>query len=834
MQRIYVFVFCSVLGLLPAVHVLPAYAQQSPRVVVSEINWGGSDRGIADEWFELANRDAQPADISGWSVTGMATGGAAITLAEGTVIPGYGTYLVANYAVGDDSTLAVAPDFVTTAVSIPNTKLTAALVMPDGTVVDELLDPGTPDFGSSVAPYTSMERDLATLGWRSASVSTGLVDPEQLGTPGFAEVPLVIEVVEEILIDNVTTPTETAIEDPTVINEPFVENTDDAGAVTEMIDPLIEEPIIADPEFTLDVVREDAPVVEEAIADIVVAQVVADVVEPTAEDQIVAEPEFTDNPILEPVVEEIPEETSAEVPSTEASVDVITEETSDVTIVETLAATEYESAASAPPTETATTVVDPTTASSEGESGDLAAAVVTPSDDDNVQAALDPIVEAITAATSGAIRLNEIFVDGDEWIEVLNADAHDIDVSAWVVHDASGKETSLGTYVLAPGALLVIDAPSGKLNNSGDTVTLVDGTGTVIDHVAYGTDEIPVPENDESLVRIGDGWFVLATITKNATNPVIAPVVSAAANIAASETPTKTSVTTATPIYVAPSNTAAPTVVASTDAPAVSTTATVASPTTKAAASTKTTSTAAKTSTKKKVTTASGAKKASKKTATQVTNIQGAEDGAPVRYTGTVIALPGTFGSQVMLLDGAAVYFYHADWPTLTLGDMVTVEGEVSTARGERRIKVASAAAIVVTGHVDIAVTDVQAIDAASNAQLVRIDGIVRTREGDVLTVILGDSTVRVIASAQSGIRWSTLAGNHVTIVGVVRHLDGEYILMPRSMDDITVQHEETIAPARSAPHFPTRTVVGGGVLTSTAGMLGYWFVRSRALIPSL
>ncbi len=101
-----------------------------------------------------------------------------------------------------------------------------------------------------------------------------------------------------------------------------------------------------------------------------------------------------------------------------------------------------------------------------------------------------------------------------------------------------------------------------------------------------------------------------------------------------------------------------------------------------------------------------------------------------------------------------------------------------------------------------------------------------------MLTV--GDTTIRVVASEKSGVHWSSLTGSKVTIVGVVRHIDGEYVLMPRNVDDVTVQHSEVIAPAQSSGNFPTSEVLGGSMLASIASVLAYWFARSRTLIPSV
>lgn len=783
MQRIYVFLLSCIFGLLPAVHVLPAHAQQSPRVVFSELAWGGSARGIADEWFELANQGDTAVDVSGWSITGLATNDGTLTLPQGATIPAYGTYLVANYDIGDSSTLAVTPDLVTTSVSIPNTKLTASLLTPDGTVVDSVTDPGTPDYGSASTPFTSMERDLATLSWQHAASSSGLVDTTQLGTPG-----------------NVSA--------PTISEEPVREEA--SLAQNEVEEPVVEEPVVEEP-----IVIEE-PAIASSVEDLVEPDVVIETAPPVTSDETATEVMET---VIEDAVDTAPtQETTEEAIEDEAVVaDAPVSEASIVVeeppIVEVLLEDET------------TVVVESNEAIAEPEY------VV------DVIVAAAPTIEEIpepaeavtpTVATTGNVILNELFVDGDEWIEVRNADTHDVDVSAWLVRDASGKATSLGAYVLAPDALLVIADPLGKLNNSGDEIELLNAAGTVVDRVEYGTSAIPAPAADESLMRTAKGWEITTHISQGTANPIIENTREATPVTAV----TAAAVENTSPTYV-PSADPAPHVVADTPAVAVSRAAAPAQTASAATVATK------KSSTKKSVTKASSnAPRAARSPATPITitNLSGVADGTRVRFTGPIIALPHTFGSQLMFLDGAPVYFYHAQWPTLALGDIVTVIGDVSTARGERRIKVASADAIAVAENTVVTPTNMAELDTTLVNRLVRIDGAITSREGDTVTVAFGEHTIRVVARTESGIVWSSLGSTHVVLTGVLRHQDGELVLMPRTADDVVAQHDEAITAvaAPTSTGFPTRTVVGGGVLTSTAGVLGYWFIRSRTFIPNL
>ena len=180
------------------------------RVVISEVMWAGSDLSSADEWVEIAcSKDEEDekelCDLSGWSLTYLDAKSVEQTMATfpvGTSI-GYGRYfLVSNFAESE-SRLAITPDIVTSAVSLPNTKLLLRLRDASGNVVDEVDDgvgdpfaglnlSGTPSTGSGQAgTKASMERlDFSISGtlksnWVTATTCQNLdaLSPIR-GTPG--------------------------------------------------------------------------------------------------------------------------------------------------------------------------------------------------------------------------------------------------------------------------------------------------------------------------------------------------------------------------------------------------------------------------------------------------------------------------------------------------------------------------------------------------------------------------------------------------------------------------------------------------------------------------
>ena len=139
------------------------------------------------------------------------------------------------------------------------------------------------------------------------------------------------------------------------------------------------------------------------------------------------------------------------------------------------------------------------------------------------------------------LRLNEILADpppdlsgdanrdgvrdaaDDEFIEIVNCGSEPVDISGWMLRDASGVRHVFGdtAIVVAPGEYVtvfgggeptgfagkVFVASSGALGltNSGDTVTLLDGDGSIIDVHTYGSEG----SSDEAMIRFPDclgGW----------------------------------------------------------------------------------------------------------------------------------------------------------------------------------------------------------------------------------------------------------------------------------------------------------------------------------------
>lgn len=92
----------------------------------------------------------------------------------------------------------------------------------------------------------------------------------------------------------------------------------------------------------------------------------------------------------------------------------------------------------------------------------------------------------------------------DEWIEFYNPANQPVGLGGWQVRDSSGSAYNLPLdLTIPPGGFTTIYHAQMRfaLNNSGDTVTLVNPNGDVVDSVGYGH----TPGYDESWCRLPDG-----------------------------------------------------------------------------------------------------------------------------------------------------------------------------------------------------------------------------------------------------------------------------------------------------------------------------------------
>lgn len=461
----------------------PPLASASPleSVFISEVNWAGSEKALTDEWIELTNSSNEPVDISGWSLEGAGTNNGVVTLPVGAIISPHATYLISNYSDADEKSCIAAPaSYVTTAVSLSNSNLEIILRNPDGSIRDISGNNRAP-FAGSVGgtggnisqPTASMVRRMdgidgaAPDSWISAATRSGF-DDETIarGTPGSIEPWFV----------------------PIALPEPVV--------VTPGEEPLTEEPT---PEPVAEVSQEIP--IENPTAETASNEPPQEVPVPESSQENTAESVVTET-IIEP-----PVDLTRSDPST-----IVSEETAVLT--ETRA------------TEPTETMITPETTPQETPEPETLTSESTPLTLSLPSTPLTPFSPNLTYPI-GTLIVNELYPrpkdDEDEWVEVCNPYNNVIPLGGWSVMDDSEHKTQLPNQYLGMGQCVVIKNPAGKLNNDGDTVTILDPSGDPIDIVAYEKSAFPKNET-VALARTEDGaWQATITPTLGEQN-IITPV----------------------------------------------------------------------------------------------------------------------------------------------------------------------------------------------------------------------------------------------------------------------------------------------------------------------
>lgn len=113
----------------------------------------------------------------------------------------------------------------------------------------------------------------------------------------------------------------------------------------------------------------------------------------------------------------------------------------------------------------------------------------------------------VPATSASSVVISEIMYNPSacsdstgEWLELYNTGASAVDVAGWTLSDASGTTNTLSSFSLPAGGYMIVgrttvlcnegysadDTMSFALNNSGgDTITLKDNSGAVVDVVTY-------------------------------------------------------------------------------------------------------------------------------------------------------------------------------------------------------------------------------------------------------------------------------------------------------------------------------------------------------------
>jgi len=166
-----------------------------------------------------------------------------------------------------------------------------------------------------------------------------------------------------------------------------------------------------------------------------------------------------------------------------------------------------------------------------------------------------------------------------------------------------------------------------------------------------------------------------------------------------------------------------------------------------------------------------------------------------VTVIGQVATEPGLLGKTIFYIidntGGVQIYSYKKDFPLLTVGDLVEVNGIISNYQGETRIKINNQTDIVNLGPVDILIPmniQIEDIGEEIEGSLVKIKGELTEKKGTIWWLDDKTGEVKVYLKQNTQISGANLeVGDSLEITGLISEYQGEYRLLPRVPNDVKV-----------------------------------------------
>ncbi len=501
-------------------------SNNSPTILIGEVQWSGSSRSTADEWLELWNVSDQPVDVSGWSLVGASDKPIYLTSAQ--AIAPKQAILVANYSEQTEKTLLTTHvTIATSSLSLSNDHLLIELHDANGVLQDTAGNGTKPPAGSSTPVNASMIRTFTSSGWGWTSAQT-IFSPSaaDLGTPGICDGCLATTT-------NSSTPSSSTLVNPSSELPPLTHSSDTSLSDTEVTTSSSSDAPLIDP-------------LEAALYGITPAEVAEDVAEQAALatttdplPPVLADPTYaTSSPeqtaeLAQSIINSVT--TTNITPNTTTTTDV----SSSTTIVETsVSSTTTNSAVSQ------STTTTPTLSLPASESLAVIPQLVTTSSPSIILPQIFP--ETIAAPQISEIMAAPVPKD-TEWIELTLPDtATPANYLNWRLEvDEKPLFTFTPTTIqslIAQNTYLVLSWKSPKLKNTGAKITIKQPNGLIAQEVTYGTSTRGTSWIPDTITT---RWIMTYTPTKGGINVLSSAPISKATPSPSSTYKAITSVSTA-------------------------------------------------------------------------------------------------------------------------------------------------------------------------------------------------------------------------------------------------------------------------------------------------
>ena len=206
-----------------------------------------------------------------------------------------------------------------------------------------------------------------------------------------------------------------------------------------------------------------------------------------------------------------------------------------------------------------------------------------------------------------------------------------------------------------------------------------------------------------------------------------------------------------------------------------------------------------------------------------VEDIKDKDVGSRVKVSGAVAVLPGVLGTQYFYIvnevAGVQIYMYKKDFPDLSVGEMISVSGEISEAYGEKRIKVARQEDIVKLGEnriIEPRVIEIAEIEESLVGSLVQVSGEITEIKSSYMYLDDGMDEIKIYFKNGANIdKKEFKVGDNAQVSGMLIERSDGYQIQPRFQDDLKKINSTNIAAQNenkqkeTAEKYLTTTAVG-------------------------
>lgn len=162
--------------------------------------------------------------------------------------------------------------------------------------------------------------------------------------------------------------------------------------------------------------------------------------------------------------------------------------------------------------------------------------------------------------------------------------------------------------------------------------------------------------------------------------------------------------------------------------------------------------------------------------------------------TGVITILPSILSDQYFYIEdtsgGIQIYCYKKDFPSIALGDLVSVTGQIGDYYTDKRLKISDASNIKILGKSDLIEPKKVVIDQIDDSfvgQVVEFEGEVSNTSGNTF-YLEGSGEIKISIKEQTNIDKPRMqVGDKVRIIGVVAKYKNNYQVLPFDQAGVTI-----------------------------------------------